>query len=116
MSDHVVKLARFGAGPLSFGVNQNMREVELWKQHGVGSEWPLLPVVDHHHSRFRWVVMPYGSPLENRPEEETQEVLRRLRGELRLLPTFDFRELCKENVVVVDGESLLADYGLPEGV
>lgn len=115
LSDYVVKLARFGAGSLSFGVNQNQREVLLWKRHGVAGDWPLLPVVDYHLDRFRWIVMPYGDPITERPKEECRELLRQVRGRLKMLPTFDIREVAKENVVLVDESPLLADYGLPDG-
>ncbi|MFB6140894.1 MAG: hypothetical protein ABEJ26_10715 [Halosimplex sp.] len=116
LSDHVVKLPRFGVSPPSSGVVQNKREALIWGRHGRGGDWPLVPVADYEPERFSWLVMPRGDPLAERPEVERDERLRRVRSRVRFLEPFDMRELFAANVVLVDGEPLLADYGLPEGL
>lgn len=115
LSEYVVKLARFGPSPVSFGVNQNRREATVWVRHGVCGQWPLVPVEDYHREQFRWLVMPYGEPVPDRPDDEQVLYERRVHERLRMLPAIDMREVWKAHLVLVDGEPLLADYGLPEG-
>lgn len=115
LPEYVVKLARLGPSPVSFGVNQNRREATVRIRHGVGGQWPLVPVADYHRERFRWLVMPYGESITGLPDDETVEYERRVHERLRMLPAIDLREVWKAHVVLVDGEPLLADYGLPEG-
>jgi hypothetical protein len=114
--NHVVKLSRFGVGPVSLGAVQNHREVLLWSRHGETGDWPLVPVVDYDPERFSWLVMPYGESICELPEERQERYLERVRSRLRFLPSFDMREVFEANVVLVDGAPLVADYGLPEGV
>lgn len=115
LSEYVVKLARFGDDLFSAGFVQNKREALLWHRHGQTGDWPLLPVVDHHRRRFRWLVMPYGEPLTERPKDEGRAFLERARAELAMLP-LNLQELRADNFVVIDDEPFLADYGRPDGV
>jgi len=87
----------------------------LWIRHGGSGQWPLVPVEDYHRARFRWLVMPYGEPVADLPENDRNEYVQRVHRRLRMLPEIDMREVWKEHVVFVDGEPLLVDYGLPEG-
>lgn len=114
--DYVIKLSRFGVGPVSLGAVQNHREVLLWERRGRPGDWPLAPVVDHESNRFSWLAMPYGEPVTDLSEETRQRSLDRVRSQLRFLPEFDMRELFESNVVLIDGVPLVADYGLPDGV
>lgn len=116
LSDHVVKLSRFGMSPVSLGAVQNHREVLIWTRHGQSGEWPLVPVVDYERDRFAWLVMPYGESISERSEDERERFLRQVRARTRFLSAFDMRELSEANVVLVDGTPLVADYGLPEGL
>lgn len=115
LAEYVVKLPRFGIGPVSFGPAQNEREVSLWTRHGEAGDWPLVPVADYERERFAWLAMPYGEPLSDRPEAEREEWLRQVRSQLRFLPAFDMREVFAANIVLVDETPLVADYGLPDG-
>lgn len=115
-SDHVVKLSRFGMSSASLGAVQNHREAMLWTRYGEGGEWPLVPVVDYERDRFAWLVMPYGEPISERPEEEQENHLRQVRNQMRFLSAFDMRELFESNIVLIDDTPLVADYGLPEGL
>lgn len=114
LSDHVVKLARFGDDPTNIGIMQNHREVVCWTRHGETGQWPLLPVTDHHE-RYRWLMMPYGKSLSDRSEDERSELVRQVQRRLVKLPEFDVREARAENIVLVEGEPLMADYGRPDG-
>lgn len=115
LANYVVKLARFGDDLFSTGFVQNKREAVLWHRHGISGDWPLLPVPDHHQRRFRWLIMPYGEPLTERPKEEGRPLLQRARAELAMFP-LNLQELRAENFVVIDDEPFLADYGRPDGV
>ncbi len=115
LANFVVKMARFGDDLFSAGFVQNKREAVLWHRHGVSGDWPLLPVPDHHRRRFRWLIMPYGEPLTDRPKEEGRALLERARAELAMLP-LNLQELRAENFVVIDNDPFLADYGRPDGV
>ena len=116
LSEFVVKLGRFGVGPVPFGAVQNKPEALVWTRHGEGGDWPLVPVADYEQDRFSLLVMPYGEPITDRPEAKQQELLRQVRSRIRFLDSFDMRELFKSNIVVVDGTPLVADYGLPDGL
>jgi hypothetical protein len=116
LSELVVKLGRFGVGPVSFGAVQNKPEALVWTRYGEGGDWPLVPVADYEQDRFSLLVMPYGEPITDRPEAKQQELLRRVRSRIRFLDSFDMRELFESNIVVVDGTPLVADYGLPDGL
>lgn len=113
---YVVKLPRFGVGPVSHGAVQNQREVLLWKRHGEAGNWPLAPVVEYESERFAWLAMPYGEPLEELPETEQERSLQDVRSQVRFLPDFDMREVVHSNIVLIDDEPLIADYGLPDGM
>jgi hypothetical protein len=115
LSEYVVKLARFGDDPFSAGFIQNKRETLIWHRHGQAGDWSLLPVVDHHQQRFRWLVMPYGDPLTDRPKDERRTFVQQARGELAMLP-FNLQEIRADNFIIIDDEPLLADYGRPDGV
>lgn len=91
LSEYVVKLARFSPSPVSFGVNQNRREVTIWVRHGAGGQWPLAPVEDYHRDRFRWLIMPYGEPVAQLPDDERNEYVGDVHGRLRMLPAIDMR-------------------------
>lgn len=116
LSEHVVKLSRFGMGPVSLGAVQNQREILLWTRHGESGDWPLVPVVDYERDRFAWLVMPYGEPISEYSESVQADFLRDVRTQIRFLPAFDMRELFESNIVLVDGVPLVADYGLPDGL
>lgn len=113
--ESVVKLARFGPDPVSHGASQNKRETLVWHRHG-NDDWPLVPVTAYDTEQFAWLVMPYGEPITDRPEPERERLVEQVRSRIRFCPAFDMRELFADNVVRVDGEPLLADYGLPEGL
>lgn len=115
LSDYVVKLARFGDDPFSTGFVQNKREALIWHRHGQAGDWPLAPVVDHHQLRFRWLMMPYGDPLTDRPKDEGRPLVQQARGELAMLP-FNLQEIRADNFIIIDDEPYLADYGRPDGV
>ena len=114
-SGYVAKLARFGDRPSSIGIIQNQCEVQFWFQHGSNTRWPLLPIVDYHRDRFRWIMTPYGESLTELPEDEQQPILRRIQNRLVMLTELDVREVRAENVVLVDEDPYLADYGRPPG-
>ncbi|MFB6256740.1 MAG: hypothetical protein ABEH58_08480 [Haloplanus sp.] len=110
-SEYVVKLSRFGISTVSHGVVQNHREVLLWNRHGESGEWPLAPVVAYERERFAWLVMPYGEAISDRPEDERDEHLWTVRSQIRFLQPFDMRELLETNIVLIDGEPRIVDYG-----
>lgn len=113
--ESVVKLARFGPDPVSHGACQNKREALVWHRHG-SDDWPLVPVTEHDTEHFSWLVMPYGEPINDRTDAEQEQLVERVRSQIRFCPAFDMRELFADNIVCVGGEPLLADYGLPEGL
>jgi hypothetical protein len=103
---YVVKFARPNDRYDWDGRDQNKRETRLWRNNNHTS---LIPVVSAD-PRGYWIVMPRGESVR----EEANEITRWIEGiseELasNLLDT----DLSPKNVVRLDGQLRLCDYGVP---
>lgn len=71
----VVKLGRYGNDLLSIGMFQNYQEITLWNDVS-HKGWPLLPPLDWQTAQTRWLIMPYGTPLDDTSlSEDLRETL-----------------------------------------
>jgi hypothetical protein len=102
---YVVKLAHEGPRPALDGVVQNEHETRFWRRT---EHARLLPVVAASPS-FRWVVMPYGGPVQGSPELDRWLETTRAMFDARL----DATELVAVNTVRLGHEYRLCDFGWP---
>lgn len=91
------------------GIEQNMRERNVWEESNNGVRTYLTPVVAAGADGY-WVVMPCGTPLEEGSmdgfDEWKTEAADALEG---VVPDDDIES---SNVTVIDGEFQLCDYGV----
>lgn len=114
LDEYVVKLGRYGTDLLSIGMFQNYHEITLWDKHG-HEDWPLLPPVDWQTTHTRWLIMPYGTPLNetNLSDDECDMLLEEATEQLQHLNELDDLEFEPVNFVLWDNDVWLADYGRP---
>lgn len=103
---YVAKLAVPNHDPNWGGLEQNRREAELWEERGGRF---LVPVVDSHPDDY-WLVMPRGSEVA-RPDNTFYKWKRE--AEYALRDDVWGNDVEVENVVTLDGEFRLCDYGVP---
>lgn len=112
LNDYVVKVGRYGETLLSIGMFQNRSEIVLFHQEG-GEDVPLLPPVDWQSGTLRWLVMPYGTPLdaEGIGSDEQETLHSQATDALSTVEQLDDRDFVSPNFVRWKGEGWLADYG-----
>lgn len=104
--EYVLKIARPNDRYDWDGIDQNRRETTLWRDN---NSPPLVPVVAAD-SRGYWLVMPRGDTVSGEPAEveawldDTADTLGSTLFEM---------DLSVKNVVVVEGQFKLCDYGVP---
>lgn len=103
---YVLKIARPNTRYNWDGIEQNRRETTLWRD----GEYPSLVPVVAADSRGYWLVMPRGDTVSGQSAEieawldDTADAL---------ASTLFGMDLSAKNVVVLDGQFRLCDYGVP---
>lgn len=116
-NQHVVKVARYGDDNTSDGIEQNVYEADAWEtlqEEYAADSLPVLPV-SAVAADDTWLVMPAGTPIDvaiDDPEEQ-ERLLDSVKSRLAHVEFIDENEITVQNVVVIDGEAFLADYGSP---
>lgn len=111
LDEYVVKLARYGQSSSAIGMFQNRTEIYL--SGTLPDALPINPVIDWNPFEHRWLVMPYGTPLTDIVEQdsEAEEMIKFAKCELEKYEMIDVDELVPENFIVRDGNIYLTDYG-----
>ena len=114
LNGFVVKLGRYGNDLNSIGMSQIREEVRLWLKHH-DKQIPLLPPLDWQKGTMRWIVMPYGTPLDSNDIDTlpVDNLISTSIEELSSINTLDSIEFIPQNFVLYQGEAYLADYGRP---
>lgn len=105
---HVVKFAqpRTNNAPVD-GIKQNAHEAHLWSEVPTND---LLPV-SAHHCNSKWLIMPLGTPVTS-TNTDSDVVVSFLEKAYSILSSrLDRTEFSERNLVVVDSELYMCDYG-----
>lgn len=114
VSDHVLKLARFGDTPLYSGTIQNQWEATVWEGLDTPGDTPLLPIVNYQDLSYRWLVMPYGEPITSYSLDRQLELVDQLQSELGGVTDLNTFDVHRHNIVRYQDSHYLADYGRPQ--
>lgn len=112
LNDYIVKLSRFGNDPISIGMWQNRNELKLWKKFN-SEEYPLMSICDWQEPYAKWLIMPYGKPVEKLDIEleEKRELISKSINKLSNLTKLSGEEFVPTNFVLHENIPVLADYG-----
>lgn len=112
LNKFIVKIARFGNDPVSIGMWQNNNEISLWNNVS-NKSYPITPICDWQEKYAKWLIMPYGKPVEelNKTKEEKEQIISDAVDRLANLTELSNDEFEPVNFVIHNDEPVLADYG-----
>lgn len=109
LDSFVVKIGRYGNEVSSIGMNQNLNEILLYEK--TSQETQLLPVLDWQEANPRWIVMPYGEPIEGASASKKENWIEEIQESVSHLGCLRGEELNEKNIVKWGGDVYLSDYG-----
>lgn len=112
LNQFIVKIARFGNDPVSIGMWQNNNELKLWnKIHD--RDYPITPICDWQEPYAKWLIMPYGKPVEelDKTKKEKEKLISDSIDKLSNLTKLSIEEFAPTNFVIYNNKPVLADYG-----